>query len=101
MAVQLVGDVAYAIRAICAASLRQAVAPGHQLGRVTASMQVLTEGTGPLGALVGGLLGGAIGPRPTLLLAAAGTTLASLWLFFSPVRVLRRLPASTKQASMS
>ncbi len=96
LAAQLVGDIAYAIRAIRADSLRQAVAPGRQLGRVTASMRVLTEGTAPLGALVGGALGGAIGPRPTLATAACGLLLAALWLFLSPVRTLHELPAATE-----
>jgi len=60
-------------------------------GRVTVSMQVLTEGIGLLGALLGGLLGAVIGPRPTLLLAACGVMLAALCLFLSPARELREL----------
>jgi hypothetical protein len=43
----------------------------------------------PLGSLLGGALGEAIGPRGALLMAGAGVLLTPLWLLFSPVRSLR------------
>ncbi|MDB5079414.1 MAG: Major facilitator superfamily 1 [Chloroflexi bacterium] len=69
-------------------SVRQAVtAPGLQ-GRVNASMRFLAGGVVPLGALTGGWLGTVLGLRPTLVIGAAGMSLAFLALYFSPVRKL-------------
>lgn len=93
-AAQLMGDVAYAVHAVVAVSLRQAAVPGRLLGRVTASMGAIVGAAAPLGALAGGALGGAVGPRPTLLLAACGILLAALPLLLSSVRALRELPAT-------
>ena len=69
--------------------LRQASAPEHALGRVNASMQVLDGALSPLGALVGGVLGGLIGIQGTLFIAAAGIIASRAWLVFSPVPRLR------------
>ena len=79
-------------------SLRQAVVPPHLQGRATATLRVLAAGPIPLGALLGGLLGQTLGLRDTLLLAAAGELLAALWLWRSPFRSLRELPAPSPAA---
>lgn len=73
-------------------TLRQAITPAGLLGRMTATARFLILGMAPPGALAGGYLGGAIGLRPTLLAGALGSTLAVLWLVYSPVRTLRELP---------
>lgn len=75
-------------------SLRQAITPSHLLGRMTASVRFLIWGVTPLGALLGGWLGSTVGLRPTLLIAATGTTLACLWLLPAPLRRLRTLPST-------
>lgn len=75
------------------ASLRQAIVPREFLGRVGATVRVLAEGMTPMGAIAGGALGSAIGLRETLILAACGELLAAAWLWFSPVRQMRELPA--------
>jgi MFS family permease len=72
------GDTLYGIDA---ASFRQATVPASVQGRVTATMRVVSWGVGSLGALVGGALGGAIGLRPTVLIAGIGTLFSILWLF--------------------
>jgi MFS family permease len=74
-------------------SLIQATTPDHLLGRVAASLRCLEWSAMLAGALLGGLLGEAIGPRATMLLGALGTLPAVLWLIFSPVRRLRQAPA--------
>jgi len=66
---------------IDAASFRQATVPASLQGRVTATMRVISWGVGSLGALAGGVLGGAIGARPTVLIAGIGTLFSILWLF--------------------
>lgn len=67
--------------AIDSASFRQATVPASVQGRVAATMRVISWGLGSLGALAGGVLGGAIGIRPTVLIAGMGTLFSILWLF--------------------
>jgi MFS family permease len=89
MAPQLFGDMAFMVYNINELTLRQTVAPEHVLGRVNAGMQLLARGIWPIGSLIGGLLAAALGVRATLVLAAAGVALSTLWLFASPLRRLR------------
>ncbi len=70
-------------------SLRQTVVPQELQGRMNATMRTLVWGTMPFGALAGGALGSAIGIVPTILVAAAVTSSACLWLLLGPVRRLR------------
>jgi hypothetical protein len=56
-------------------TLRQAFSPPHLIGRVSASTTFVLIGVAPLGALLGGALGEAIGPRGTLLMAGLGILL--------------------------
>ncbi|MDQ6670682.1 MAG: hypothetical protein M3069_08010 [Chloroflexota bacterium] len=70
-------------------TLRQAFSPPELIGRVSASTTFVQIGVVPLGALLGGALGDAIGPRGALLVAGVGILLTPLWLLFSPVRSLR------------
>jgi MFS family permease len=98
MMTQLVGDISWPVHSVNEQSLRQAIVPDRLLGRANASMQFLTGGIAPLGALLGGWLGEVIGMRPTLLIAIAGLLLAILWLIFSPIRQLRDPPAAPIEA---
>jgi predicted MFS family arabinose efflux permease len=90
---QLFGDGAATIYQINQVSLRQAITPERLLGRVNASAYFLGLGGTLAGSLLGGLLGEMMGVRITLVLAALGTVLSTLWLIFSPVRRLRGTPA--------
>jgi hypothetical protein len=67
---------------------------------MNATMRFLVWGTMPIGGLLGGGLGSAIGVRPTLLITAAGGCLSFLWVFLSPVRRMRELPTQA-EAMMS
>ncbi len=82
-------------------SLRQAITPDHLLGRMNATMRFIVWGTLPVGALIGGALGGIIGLRPTLVIGAIGQMTAFLWVFFSPVRALREQPTIAGSGSTS
>jgi MFS family permease len=73
-------------------SLRQAITPTALLGRTNGSMRLIGWGAIPLGSVLGGLLGGAIGLRQTMVLAALGSILASLPVLLSPLPRLRQLP---------
>jgi MFS family permease len=57
------------VSAITSVSLRQRICPDRILSRVNATMRVAIMGLFPLGALLGGVLGAAIGARWTLLVA--------------------------------
>jgi predicted MFS family arabinose efflux permease len=68
------------------AAFRQAVTPPRLLGRVGASMSFITQGAKPLGALLGGVLGEALGLREALWLLAAGGAGSVIWTWRSPLR---------------
>ncbi|HLZ62543.1 MAG TPA: MFS transporter [Ktedonosporobacter sp.] len=84
-------EAATTLYSINGVSLRQAIVPIQLQGRVNATMNVVAYGAIPLGALLGGLLGG-YGLRLTVLLAGGGVFLAFLWVLLSPVRHLHALP---------
>ncbi|HEY3209399.1 MAG TPA: MFS transporter [Actinomycetota bacterium] len=73
-------------------SLRQAITVDRMQGRMNATMRFMVWGTIPVGSFVGGILGGTIGLRPTLWVAAIGSLLAFVPPFLSPVRTLERIP---------
>jgi len=72
-------------------SIRQVMVPDHLRGRAGATARFVAMGVVPIGALLGGVLGEAIGLRQTLVLAAIGEITAALWLWCSPVRAIRQL----------
>jgi MFS family permease len=69
-------------------SLRQAITPPGVRGRVNATNRCLVWGTMPVGALLGGFLGHAIGLQPTIAVSGLGMLAAGLWIALSPVRTL-------------
>jgi predicted MFS family arabinose efflux permease len=73
-------------------SFRQTYTPHHLLGRVTASMQLVNYGTIPLGALLSGALGTALGARPTMWIMTGGLATTGLILLLGPLRRRRNLP---------
>lgn len=73
---------------------RQLVCPPELLGRVGATMEFVLWGVMPIGSLVGGILGTAIGLRETLAVAGSLACLSALWLVLSPFRQHRDLPVA-------
>ena len=67
------------------------VIPDELRSRVSGAYRTVNYGMRPLGALTGGLLGSAIGLRPTLWLAVGGAVTCALWLVRSPLPALREL----------
>ncbi|MFQ6199802.1 MFS transporter [Streptomyces sp. NPDC000405] len=86
---------------IIKASFQQRYCPPDLLGRLTASTAFLSYGTIPLGALLGGTLGTALGLRTAMAITTAGIPLAALILVFSPIRRSRDLPRSRQATSNS
>ncbi len=72
-------------------TLRQAITPPQLQGRMHATVRFLAWGAIPVGAMLGGWLGGEIGLRETMWVAGAGGLLAVLTIVFSPVRSLRTI----------
>ncbi|GAA1392280.1 MFS transporter [Kitasatospora putterlickiae] len=73
---------------------QQRYCPPELLGRIAASAAVLSYGTIPLGALLAGALGTALGLRPALWITTAGVPLAALVLLLSPIGRTRDLPTT-------
>ncbi len=82
---QLLGDASISIYFIAEVSLRQSLVPSNLLGRTNATIQFLSQGVAPLGALLAGILGSMIGLRLTILIGVLGVMLAGTWLLLSPV----------------
>lgn len=80
-------------------TLRQALIPPAALSRANATWRFLVYGMQPIGALLGGLIGAALGLRATLIISSvvmfAGTTVA----YASPARAPRELPDVTDPAA--
>jgi predicted MFS family arabinose efflux permease len=73
-------------------SLRQAVTPDRLQGRVNASRRVLVFGVQPLGALLAGGLGQAVGPAAALAVAAGVELAAFAIALLSPLPAIRETP---------
>lgn len=80
-------------------STRQRVCPPELQGRVSATMSFVSWGATPLGSLLGGILGTAFGLRPTLWISGLAALAGTTFLYFSPFRTLRTVPARSADAS--
>ncbi len=76
-------------------AFRQSVIPSEVLGRATAAYRVLTYGTLPVGAFLGGLLGERLGLWNSILLFALASVVG--WLLF--VLACRKLPTGAPTAT--
>jgi Na+/melibiose symporter-like transporter len=74
-------------------SLMTSVTAETMRSRAQGAFLSINFGVRPLGALLGGALGGWIGPRDTLLVSAAGGVVAVLWLLGSPILRVRSIEA--------
>nr|WP_231926237.1 MFS transporter [Micromonospora echinofusca] len=77
---------------IVGGSVQTALTPPALLARVTGARRTVNYGIRPIGALLGGALGTALGVRPALWIATTGALAGVLWVAFSPVRRLSGLP---------
>jgi MFS family permease len=86
------GGMGGAIYNINQVSLRQAITPEQMQGRMNATMRFIVWGTIPIGATLGGILGGVIGLHETIWIGAIGGLFVFLPVLLSPVRSLRTIP---------
>ena len=77
---------------ISAAAIFAALVPPRLRSRVSGAYTVVNYGVRPVGSLIGGFLGTAIGLRPALWVATIGAILGFLWLLPSPIPKMRELP---------
>jgi hypothetical protein len=75
------------------------VIPDTLRSRVSGAYQAINYGTRPAGALLGGLLGTALGLRPALWIAVAGGVFGSILLLPSPLLRFRMPGLAGGQAS--
>lgn len=74
-----------------AVSLRQVLPPAEYLAPVTASYRMVSFGTIPLGAVLGGLLATRLSPRLALVLIAGSLILGSVQMAAGPIKRIQRL----------
>ncbi|KQS69848.1 MFS transporter [Modestobacter sp. Leaf380] len=88
----IAGSWAVVVYNVVQVSFRQRLCPPGLLGRMNASVRFLVFGTMPVGGLLGGVLGTAVGVVPALWVAVAGQLLAALPVLLSPLAGMRDLP---------
>ncbi|MEU2506927.1 MFS transporter [Streptomyces sp. NPDC007863] len=84
---------------VAAGSFQMALIPETMRARVMGAFRTLNHGFRPLGALAGGVLGTALGLRPTLWIATVGGVFAVLWLLPSPLARMRELPTQERESA--
>jgi MFS family permease len=89
---QLLMSVGIPVYNINQVSFRQAITPHAIQGRMNATMRFIVWGTMPIGSLLGGALGAAVGLHATLWIGAIGGALAILPVALTPVRSLTVMP---------
>ncbi|WP_330631188.1 MFS transporter [Halocatena halophila] len=76
---------------VLVATMNQSVFPTSALGRISATKGAATGATLPLGSLLGGLIGAALGPELTMALAGCGYGFSGC--YYTLRTPLRRLPS--------
>ena len=99
IAAQLGGDALRTVMQIAQTSLRQTVLPARELGRAAGAFATGQGLAGVAGALIGGALGGWLGPRETLLLAAAGLAITPAIGLASPLWRVRGAAATWEDSA--
>ncbi len=86
VALQGLGWTAFMTFKINAVAVRQRLCPERLLGRMNASVRFVVWGAMPVGALIGSVLGQALGARAALWTGAVGELLAVVPMLLSPLR---------------
>ena len=92
-----IGGAGITVAVVASTSLRQSLTPDRLLGRMNATMRLASYTAIPLGSLLAGFLGSAIGLRPALLIGAAGFALPVLCILISPIPGLRDLKEAPQE----
>jgi MFS family permease len=81
-------------------SLRQTITPDRLQGRMNATMRTIVWGTIPIGSIIGGILGEAIGIVDTLYVGAIVSGMAALWILLGPVLRIREQPEPVEEETV-
>ena len=100
MVAQFVGDSMAVAAMIPAASLRQSLIPRDRLGRAAAFLSVGAGASAVVGALTGGALGSAFGPRVALFVSVAGLVVMAVWASTTPLWRLAEIPAAAPKTPL-
>lgn len=87
----VVNGVAQSVYNVLVVSLRQIIPRPEELGPVTAVYRLISFGTVPVGATIGGALVDVLGARTAMLVITISMTAASLTLLRSPIRRVRQV----------
>lgn len=87
---QLFGDFCGVIYDILESSLRQGVTDDHVLGRVNTTINLVSAGLSPIGALAGGYIATAFSLRVAMAVGVGGITVAAVPLLIGGVHKLKR-----------
>jgi MFS family permease len=97
---QLIGDGLQTIEWISHDAVVQTVTPDRVLGRVNATLDVLSHGVAPFGALAAAVIAEAFGVRAAIAVGWLGMVAAVGWLALSPLPRMRTVaPASAATAA--
>ncbi|WP_018348846.1 MFS transporter [Longispora albida] len=96
---QFLVGIGIAVTRVQAVALRQSLTPAGLLARTLVTYRLISLGTIPLGGVLGGLAGEAIGLREAVLGCGLLACLAVLPLVFSPIRGMRTLPATSEEGN--
>jgi len=93
VAQQLIGDSAGTLYDVVETSLTQSIVAPRILGRVTASISTYTTLLSLVGTIVGGILAELLGLRAAMAIGILGGVAAFAFIWFSPIRTMRVIPA--------
>ena len=93
VAQQLIGDSAGTLYDVVETSLTQSVVAPRILGRVNASISTYTTLLSLIGTIGGGILAEVLGLRQAMAIGVLGGVAAFAFLWFSPIRTMRGVPA--------
>lgn len=80
-------------------SARQRICPPELLGRMNASIRFFVWGVMPIGATVGGAIATAYSPLTSIIVGSVGAVFSSVFVLFSPLTRMRKLPERAAEAS--
>jgi MFS family permease len=90
-AAEFLSSVGVMIFDVSAASMLYLRTPDRIRARAVGTLRFVNYGIRPIGALLGGALGTALGLQTTLWIGVLGALLGVVWLFFSPIPRLREV----------
>lgn len=93
---EFIGGIGVMILDINAGAIIPARTPHAIRSRVTGGWRFINMGIRPIGAVVGGLAGGAFGVRETMFVASLGALFGMLFLVRSPVLALHEVPETAE-----